>query len=520
MPFDQRPGYRAIQYDLARGRIPTPATILLHARLLQPFGLTTVFLYLEGVVENEVFPATGCGSTPVTAAYIADLERGLGALGIGLVPIFQVLGHMEHLLALPAYAHHGEQAPSGNSCFRLDREETTEAICRWLTAVTHLFSNPLVHVGCDEASSVGMGASQEHVTRLGLAPALARHLNRVCAHLKSLGRQPMLYADLLIHFPALSEALDPDAILMNWNYGTEDECYEFDNHHFARHRAATARHRHWVSGNGMAEYVLPPFGRLAGNLTTWRHLAAESGAEGVLISDWGSQENAHPLTLTFLGALLGLMAVADGALQPVRVYEEMARLLLGRQDRDLIEGLAFLFEAQGDRRFAADRRVNMYLGPYLQVLAFKDPRSLHMLRLCGTLTRDELERFEHASRSACARLDAVAAPSAEWQARMLEDLRMLAHRALATALRAQLCYDAAWDTGSIWLSEAELEPRRRRLAEYQHLARRDRAWHGARWDEECLPSCKDRSLAFLERSAAALDGIVRFHDNALHRYRT
>jgi len=505
---------RILQYDLSRGRIPRAETILAHADLLRPFGLTGVMLYIECVVENSVFPACGCGATPVTAAWLAAVREGLKRRGLDLYPCIEVLGHQENLLALPAFAVHGETG-SGACNFRIDAPETRDAVKRWLGELLAHFETPLVHAACDEAFKLGLGRSAPFIRERGFEAALADYLNDLAAFLRARGRTMMVTADPLIHYPALRGLLAPDVVVCNWGYGTWTEVYERENHNFARHAFVTAGRRNWAWGNCMAEYILTPFDRLEANTGIWLGLCAQSGAEGFIIGDWGSYSNVNPFAATVIGALYVLRRLADPAYTREAWLDDVSRLVLGRRDDGFREALRLMTSVQNNARYFGNRLADW--SPVLPALFLGDPDSRPVVRLSALFERGGIDAFIADARLAVARLDAVRAGDAP-QPALLDALRHLARRMLLTALRTRICHDHAWATGAIWLAKEDFDEPLRRRDEYRALAAADLGYTMAEWDRDCLESERERCRRALSDACDSAAAAVRITDNSLYRF--
>lgn len=508
---------RILHYDVSRGRIPKVETILNHAEYLRHYGLTGIMLYIECVVENSTFPAIGCGNTPITKEYLSKLKNGLDVIDLDLIPLFQILGHQENLLALPGWEKHGEQASGSNLNFRLDQAETIGLIKKWLAELVPLFSSQYVHVGCDEVFTLGLGNSSDFIRKNGMEIVLAEYLNNIAVHLRAMGRRMMMYADMPIHYPGLRDLLDQEIILTNWNYGTLHEVYEQDNHHFSRHIDVCARHENWVVGNCMAEYVLTPFRRLEENIMTWLDLGSKSGARGVIISDWGSNENSNPFILTLLGSIYILQKINNSDFSINDFTAECCNFILGRRDQDFERVIRFLFTAQGKNKYFDDSRIADQRGPFFPVIFLHSPESNAIYRLCGAFSRDGLVAFEHDAREIVNIIDKIDHGAAS-NSLMFRDIKALCRRSLVVALRTLLCYDHAWDSGSIWRTESEMVPQRKMLEEYRFLSREDVKWYKSLWDEDNLTSCRDQCISLLENAIFETSKTIGFRDNSKNHF--
>ncbi len=505
---------RLLQYDISRGRIPRTGTILAHADLLKPAGLTGILLYIECVVENSVFPASGCGRTPVTRAWLAELQAGLKDRGLELVPLIQLLGHQEHLLARPEMAMHGESEANAYN-FRIDSPATRETIKRWLAELLPLFDSPIVHAGCDEASTSGLGRSAGFIRERGFEAAMADYFNDFASFFRQHGKTMIIYADALIHYPALRDRLAPDIVICNWGYGTWTETYERENHNFSRHAFVTAGRRNWACGNAMAEYILPPFERLETNTSIWLDLGGGSDAEGFIISDWGSFENINPFVSTVIGALYSLRRLSDPSYMRDVWLADVSRLVLGRLDAGFVEALRLIVMAQTNPAYFGDRLRDW--GPILPALFLGQPDSRSVYRLCALFENSGLDAFERDARLALALMSGVSSAGSACP-EFLADLQALARRFLVIALRTRLCHANTWFTGAFWLTKEDFEKPQRLVEEYRALATADLAWTLATWDRDNLESCREACRQTLQAAIDTASDTVKIIDNSLYRF--
>ena len=505
------PQQKLLQYDISRGRIPKVRTILDHADALQPHGLTGIVLYIECVVATRTFPAVGCGTTPVTADWLVALRDGLRARGLDLVPLVQILGHQEQLLAREEVCMHGETHHEPES-FRIDSTDTRRAIQRWLDEIIGHFDYPTVHVGCDEASKVGIGRSAWFLEKHGFEGAMADFLNDFAGHLRQRGRTMAMFADALIHYPRLADMLDHDIVICNWGYGTWDEVYERDNRHFERHLAVTAGRRNWAFGNCMAEYILPPAPRLQANTEIWLDLCARSQAEAFVISDWGSYDNVNPYASTLFGALFILIRLTDPRYNVEHWLNDISHWVLGCIDERLVRSLRLLTSAQTNPDYFGERLTAW--SPLLPTLMLGHPDTRSVHRLCAVFDRAGLDAFERDAREVFTQLEELPASQAA-QPELLSSIHGLGRRMLLLALRTRLCYEHTWDTGAIWISHDDMRASQERLLEYKTLAEHDLQWTMSEWDRHCLESCRERARNTLLHAASSVADVSRAPDNSL-----
>lgn len=517
--------WRCIQYDIARGRIPKLNTVLRRLAHARSAGANALLLYMECTVQTRVFPGIGTGATVVTSDYIRDLAEMCQRQQVELIPLIQVLSHQGKLLSLERFAHLGELSSSmkrfaGVNNFQPHLPEARQKTKAWLDELLPLFPGPFVHLGLDEAFCLGVDRSRNIMARQGVVAVMVDYLGDLHQRLKESGKQMMIYADLLIHFPELRDQLPRDIVVTNWGYGRWEDVYEQDNRHFANHTAVTARaQENWVVGNNMAEYIFPPFERLEANTEIWLNLADQSQAQGYIISDWGSYENVNPHVLSVLGDLYVLWRIDDPQMTLETFLSRLSEYFLGRHDASFIMALSLMLRAQMNPDYFQESRLLTYL-PLFPTLMLADPGSGSPTSQRMACLREEgLLAFESDMRKAVAAIDRVSEADIP-DPDDLRDLRMLAQRLLLISLRARLWHQYAWDTGAIWKDRNQLEPRRRLLDEYQQLATDDLAWYAEHWNthnelsvrDECLNTLQQARDVMIERiESLAIPNTKQFH---------
>ncbi len=484
--------YKAIQLDVSRGRIPRLATVADRLDVLKPYGLNMLCLYIESVVESEVLTPVGCGDTPISREYLAELRRICEDREILLTPIVQILGHQEKLLALPDYQHLGEMPPpkngSGSNNFLADSKEVKEALFSWLDEILPFVNSPFVHVGCDEVWTLGKGRSAALVAEKGIERVFANYLTTFNDFLKSRGKTLVFWADLIVDYPGILELLPSDVVISNWGYGTPQETFERDNRHFATHPFLASRgHRLWVCGNNMAEYIFNPYQRLEKNTESWLELAEQHGADCFLITDWGSYANINPYVVSLLGDLFILMKIRDPDLRQERFLTELCHCILGVDNPTFREALSLMLNAQNNPDYFPQRDIDW--APCLPGLMLKDPAGhSSTARRFGCYERTGLDRFLADMRRAHELMLGVD-PTLAARPDDAQDLVMLSNRLLVVALRAQLWYDHAWDSSYRGDDEPYLAACRARAAvrqEYLQRATSDLQWYTRRWRQDNL----------------------------------
>ena len=196
----------------------------LHAILpeLAEFKVNALLVEYEDYIRLERHPDLAVPealSKDEWAAWIEDAE----AHGLTVIPLVQTLGHWQYILCKPAYAHLQEHpGDAAEACS--SHPETWQMVRDFIDEIAELHPNaPFLHVGLDETARIATCPRCRE--RLGDDSRLvfyARWMNRVCAYVRDRGLTPMAWGDMIINEPddEVTNALDPDVVLLAWDYGS------------------------------------------------------------------------------------------------------------------------------------------------------------------------------------------------------------------------------------------------------------------------------------------------------------
>ncbi len=155
----------------------------------------------------------------LTTAELRDLVALGKQRGVRVIPEIECFGHARWLVGHPKW----------DACFAGDRDEqdlkynavdpvsplTAELMDRLIGAICQVFTDEIIHIGCDE---VDLG---DFCQRRGLGDPLivwADWVNRLIAMVHARGRRAMLWADHLEKEEVIATRIDKRAIVVSWHY--------------------------------------------------------------------------------------------------------------------------------------------------------------------------------------------------------------------------------------------------------------------------------------------------------------
>lgn len=226
---------RGLHLDL-KGTPPT------FPRLLQLLDCFSSLRYNLILVEwEDTFPWTVDPTLRSNEAYSEDEIRQFVVkaerLGIELVPLVQILGHMENVLKAPERAALREH-PENNDVLNPLAKGASELVRLLIEDVLRLMPNVRrFHLGVDEAYHLGTSAeTAAFIRESGMAALYMHHIQPLLDLLNARGIRPLMWHDMLIHWEdAPLRILASQVDLVVWGYGAHPD--EPGNHYSSSHIA-------------------------------------------------------------------------------------------------------------------------------------------------------------------------------------------------------------------------------------------------------------------------------------------
>jgi hypothetical protein len=211
--------WRILSDDVSRGPLPTMRYFKERIRTLASFKMNGYSPYMEHVFADPQHPLPA-PPDGITARELHELDVYARHFHVALVPEQQTFAHMHETLRWERYAQLAE-LPHGYLLAPADpagEAYVRDLIADELSAVPH---PPFFHIGSDEPSDLGRGASRELVAARGEGAVYGQHVlataNFVLAH----GARPMLWDDALQRHPELFAVLPKALVFVNWHYASE-----------------------------------------------------------------------------------------------------------------------------------------------------------------------------------------------------------------------------------------------------------------------------------------------------------
>ncbi len=325
---------RGYMLDVSRDRVPTMATLFEILDLLEELRLNELQLYTEHSFAYAAHERVWRDASPLTPAEIRILDTACTERGIELVPNQNSFGHMERWLRHPEYRALAELESGSHETSRGSRPAAclaptpqSVAFVRSLHAeLLPNFASRSLNIGCDETFELGRGRSREACEIRGKGRVYLDYLLELLRGLHADGRTAQFWGDIVVQHPDLIAELPRErTVALAWGYEAPRDPATLEAS--MRERLAGAGvdlegQRGFATLAGPYARAGVPFrvcpgssswlsllGRLPnaiGNLRDAVEMGLGSGAEGVLITDWGDMGHLQP-------PVVSLPALAYGA---------------------------------------------------------------------------------------------------------------------------------------------------------------------------------------------------------------
>ena len=158
----------------------------------------------------------------LTADQAKSLVEFAASHGVDVIPEVESFGHTGFITRSPRYAHLLDADQRGSKEFTgviPVLPETRELFDKLYREIAAIFPSAYLHAGCDEVNWGGSDLSRKALQTKSRAQIWAEYLNSLARSADSLGKQLIVWGDLVLHKePQVLSQLDKKIIIMDWNY--------------------------------------------------------------------------------------------------------------------------------------------------------------------------------------------------------------------------------------------------------------------------------------------------------------
>ena len=302
---------RGFYHDVTRGKVPSLQTLKWLVEKLAFYKINQLQLYVEHTFAFSGIPELWTGKDPLTAEEILELDAWCCKFHVELVPSMATFGHLYELLRLKRFEHLNELDIKASELphnlwdrmahYTIDpcNGESLKLIKSMIEQYIPLFSSRYFNICCDETFDLGKGKNKSRVESGEGGRLYVDFVKKIAGIVTAYDKIPMMWGDIILHYPELIGELPENTIYLNWGYGADitDENVK----KFAR--------------KGVAQYVCPGtqgWSRFAydidcasQNIRKMITFGGVNGAQGVLNTDWGDCGHVNNISGALHGMILG-----------------------------------------------------------------------------------------------------------------------------------------------------------------------------------------------------------------------
>jgi hexosaminidase len=202
-----------------RIQVMTPQALNKFATELAGFGINTLVMEWEAS-----YPYTNNATISNKLAYtreeIKSFVNYCNQIGIDVIPLQQCFGHVEYILRNNRYAALREDPKAPSQVCPLKTESDSLLFSDLFADMASLHTSKYIHIGGDETYLLGHCAecSKKAATE-GKSKLFVDYMKMMCNIVVGMGKQPVMWADILLKYPEAATELPKETIFIDWNYG-------------------------------------------------------------------------------------------------------------------------------------------------------------------------------------------------------------------------------------------------------------------------------------------------------------
>ncbi len=413
LTIDDEPDFatRGIMIDVSRCKVPKPQTLHQLVDLCVALKLNTLMLYTEHTFRFRRHPEIGADASPLDAETMRELDRYAAQNFVDLVPCLQSLGHMDHILELPAYRELAESELG----WTIDptNPRALELLADLYDEYLPNFRSGFFNANCDEPWDLGQGRSKARSDELGPGGLYLEHIGRLRKLAAAHDKRLMIWGDVVHAHPERIPEIPDDLILLDWWYEAK---FDYERVEIFRDHGLNFM---VCPGTSSWNSLFPRIENSIHNIARWADAGRRYGALGMINTDWGDFGHYNLQGNSFFAFAWGAQQSWSGEMAPRSFDRAFSLRVFG----DASGEAARLYRELGAIH---DPGFQVFNGSALQYLFFDDIAESTFV--CAT-KKSALERSERALKRTLARIE---------EARECFEREELAWHELRYAARASL----------------------------------------------------------------------------------
>jgi hypothetical protein len=262
------------------------------AKTLSEDGVNTLIMEWEGTFPFEKHPLI-----PNRYAYTKEEIKSFisycGKLGIDVIPLQQSFGHVEYILRHERYKNLREDQKDYSQVCPSEEEGDKKLFTDLFTEMAALHPSKYFHIGGDETYLLGhCEKCRKKAAEEGLSKLYIDHIKMLCDIVISLGKIPVLWADIALKYPDAIKELPPQTVFVDWNYG-------WDMNNFGEHeKLVQSGYEVWGAPalrSHPDNYFLTEWEKHFKNISDFIPACRKLGYKGMVMTSWSTSGQYSPV---------------------------------------------------------------------------------------------------------------------------------------------------------------------------------------------------------------------------------
>lgn len=275
---------KAFHVDL-RAQVMTMDALMKLADKLSGIGVNTIIMEWEAA-----FPYDKHATLSNKYAYKPHQIKGFidhcKNLNIDVIPLQNCFGHVEYILRHDRYSRLREDAKEISQVCPMQEKLNKQIFTEIFTEMASMHPSKYFHIGGDETRLLGnCKRCAAKVQTEGKSKLFVDYVKIMCDIVTSMGKIPVLWADIILKYPESADLLPKEAVFIDWNYGwKKDKFGDTENllkHGFEFWGAPSLR-------SAPDNIYLTQWNKHFDNISTFIPDCRNAGYNGIVMTSWST----------------------------------------------------------------------------------------------------------------------------------------------------------------------------------------------------------------------------------------
>ncbi len=325
------------------------------------FKMNTVLIEIESMFPFKKYPFLS-GDIAFTMDQIKKIRKTCNENHITIIPLWQCLGHAYSVLRYPEFAHLRE-LPGTTQQYCPCNESARKLYFELVDEIIDAFG-PLeyFHIGGDESRRLGKCAKcRKKLFEQGMEALYGDHVNAIGEYILKKGVIPLVWGDIIEHYPAMLNKLDKEIAVVYWNY---DITGDKNNRPYVMEKFTSGNRK--VLGAGAAKFgkhsdYMFLYKKSMRNMVVMASECTRNAAEGMIVTDW---MKITPVEISLIATLYGAQTSWDKPLSQKKFCSDFSRLYFGVR----IDSLDYIYRLLSEYSTVKSENMNeCYAPPYSEI---------------------------------------------------------------------------------------------------------------------------------------------------------